>query len=83
MTYIHCPLVYQTYSEAAPFFTRAIFQPTQIFTIITMCPLAHTTEHSQGEAKGNVFTFIQIATITLSFIGSVNMAAQKVTNSLG
>jgi hypothetical protein len=80
MIYIHCPLAYQIYLERVPFFTLAIFQQTQIYTIITTCPLAFTRGRTQGEAKGNEYTFTQIAMITLSFIGSVNMAAQKVTN---
>ena len=81
MIYIHCPLAFQIYLEAVPYFTQAIFQPIPIYTIITMCPLDHTTEHLQGEAKGNVFTFTQIAMTTSSFIGSVSMEARKVTSS--
>jgi hypothetical protein len=80
MTYILCPLAYQIYLEAVPFFMLATFQQIQIYTIITTCRLALMTEHLQGEAKGKGFTFILIATTTSNFIGSVSMEAQKVTN---
>ena len=83
MIYSHCPLAYQIYLEAAPFFMLATFQQIQIYTIITMSRLALMTEHSQGEAKGKEFIFILIVMITLSFIGSVSMEAQKVTSLQG